>query len=129
MRPGLNMHETRSRESVCGGQCPQEQRGGLSSKVGQGCGQGNNRKVGTCLQKIFFAFISQKLGAEGGGKRGVQAEASSPSPAWLLNGVWSTSITLPNAREPCSAGSSGSSSNLHVNTLSNEHRAGSSAGA
>lgn len=37
MRPGLNMHEMWSRELVCGGQSPQEQRGGLSSEPGQGC--------------------------------------------------------------------------------------------
>lgn len=37
MRPGLNMHETRSREPVRSGQSPQEQRGGLSSEPGQGC--------------------------------------------------------------------------------------------
>lgn len=38
----------------------------------------------------------------------------STAPGWGLD----TSIILPNAREPCSAGGSGSSSNLHINTPS-----------
>lgn len=58
-----------------------------------------------------------------GGKRGVQAEASSPSLARLLDGVRSVGTILPKAREPCGAGGSGSSSNLHLSTPSSKRGA------